>query len=52
MIFVLTIMNADSEQMRVVYEGAVKLNPSDVEAVQYLAVWHLERYYDVQIFYY
>lgn len=36
-------MNADSEQMRVVYEGAVKLNPSDVEAVQYLAVWHLER---------
>jgi hypothetical protein len=37
-------MNADSEQMRVVYEGAVKLNPSDVEAVQYLAVWHLERY--------
>lgn len=37
-------MNADSEQMRVVYEGAVKLNPSDIEAVQYLAVWHLERY--------
>ena len=36
-------MNADSEQMRVVYEGAVKLNPSDIEAVQYLAVWHLER---------
>ena len=36
-------MNADSEQLRVVYEGAVKQNPSDIEAVQYLAVWHLER---------
>jgi hypothetical protein len=36
-------MNADSEQMRVAFEMAVKLNPSDVEAVQYLAVWHLER---------
>jgi len=37
-------MNADSEQMRVMYEGAVKVNPSDVDAVQYLAVWHLERH--------
>ena len=36
-------MNADLEQLRVVYEGVVKQNPSDIDAVQYLAVWHLER---------
>ena len=33
----------DSEQLRVAYEGVVKQNPSNVEAVHYLAVWHLER---------
>ena len=34
----------DSEQLRVAYEGVVKQNPSNVEAVHYLAVWHLERH--------
>jgi len=34
---------SDSDQLRVFYEGNVKQNPSDVEAVHYLAVWHLER---------
>ena len=33
----------DSDQLRVCYEGVVKQNSSDVEAVRYLAVWHLER---------
>jgi hypothetical protein len=37
-------MAADSEQLRVCYEGIVKNNPSNVEAVHYLAVWHLERH--------
>lgn len=36
-------MMSDSEQLRVAYEGMVKQNPSNVEAVHYLAVWHLER---------
>ena len=36
-------MSADSEQLRVVYEGIVKHNPANAEAVHYLAVWHLER---------
>lgn len=34
---------SDSDQLRVFYEGNVKQNPSDIEAVHYLAVWHLER---------
>ncbi len=34
----------DSEQLRVCYEGVVKHNPSNIEAVHYLAVWHLERH--------
>jgi tetratricopeptide (TPR) repeat protein len=34
----------DSEHMRVAYEGIIKQNPSNVEAVHYLAVWHLERH--------
>lgn len=34
----------DSEQLRVYYEGVVKQNPSNIEAVHYLAVWHLERH--------
>ena len=34
----------DSEQLRVAYEGVVKQTPSNVEAVHYLAVWHLERH--------
>jgi hypothetical protein len=36
-------MNPDSEQLRSMYEGALKANPADSEAIQYLAVWHLER---------
>lgn len=35
---------SDSEQLRVCYEAAVKLNSANVEAVHYLAVWHLERH--------
>ena len=35
---------SDSEQLRLAYEGVVKQNPSNVEAVHYLAVWHLERH--------
>ena len=35
---------SDSEQLRIAYEGIVKQNPSNVEAVHYLAVWHLERH--------
>ena len=34
---------ADSDQLRVCYESVVKQNPSDIEAVHYLAIWHLER---------
>ena len=34
----------DSEQLRVYYEGVVKQNPSNIEAVHYLAVWHLDRH--------
>lgn len=34
----------DSEQLRVCYEGVVRQNPSNVEAVHYLALWHLERH--------
>jgi hypothetical protein len=35
---------SDSEQLRVCYEGVVRQNPSNVEAVYYLALWHLERH--------
>ena len=35
---------SDSEQLRVCYEGVVRQNPSNVEAVHYLALWHLERH--------
>ena len=34
---------ANSEQLRICYEGVVKHNPTNVEAVNYLAIWHLER---------
>lgn len=34
---------SDSEQLRVCYESIVKHNPSNLEAIHYLAVWHLER---------
>lgn len=37
-------MDADSDHMRLMYETAVKQNPSNLDAVQYLAVWHLERW--------
>eukprot|EP00601_Ochromonadales_sp_CCMP2298_P019210 CAMPEP_0173309500 /NCGR_PEP_ID=MMETSP1143-20121109/22364_1 /TAXON_ID=483371 /ORGANISM="non described non described, Strain CCMP2298" /LENGTH=152 /DNA_ID=CAMNT_0014251097 /DNA_START=59 /DNA_END=513 /DNA_ORIENTATION=- len=37
-------MNPDSEQLRGMYESALKVNPSDSDAIQYLAVWHLERH--------
>lgn len=33
----------DSESLRVMYEGVVKHNPNNIDAVYYLAVWHLER---------
>ena len=33
----------NSEQLRICYEGVVKHNPTNVEAVNYLAIWHLER---------
>jgi hypothetical protein len=33
----------DPENLRLCYEGIVKHNPNNVEAVNYLAVWHLER---------
>lgn len=42
----------DSEQMRVVYEGVIKQNPSSIEAVHYLAVWHLERHSFQQVNYF
>lgn len=34
---------SDTEQLRVYYEEIIKHNPSNVEAVHYLAMWHLER---------
>ena len=34
---------SDSEQLRVCYESIVKHNPSDLDAIHYLAIWHLER---------
>jgi tetratricopeptide (TPR) repeat protein len=34
----------DSEHLRIAYEGIIKQNPSNIEAVHYLAVWHLERH--------
>ena len=37
-------MMTDSDQLRVCYEGVIKQNPRDAEAVHYLAVWHLERH--------
>ena len=37
-------MMNDTEQMRICYEGIVKNNPSNMDAVNYLAVWHLERH--------
>lgn len=37
-------MMTDSDQLRGCYEGIIKNNPSDADAVQYLAVWHLERH--------
>eukprot|EP01035_Chromulina_nebulosa_P018192 gene18192-23853_t len=37
-------MTETSEQLRVFYESAVKLNPSNIEAVHYLAMWHMERH--------
>ncbi len=40
---------SESEQLRVLYEGIVKQNPSNVEAVHYLAVWHLERQSYLQV---
>ena len=40
----------DSEQLRLAYEGVVKQTPSNVEAVHYLAVWHLERHSFQQVF--
>ena len=36
-------MSADSEHLRVLYEGVVKHDASNIEAVQYLATWHMER---------
>lgn len=33
----------DSEQLRVCYENIVKQNPSNIEAVSYLAHWHMHR---------
>jgi hypothetical protein len=37
-------MATDSERLKVAYESVLKQNPSNVEAVHYLAVWHLERH--------
>ena len=34
----------ETEQLRIRYEGVVKQNPSDVEAVDFLAQWHLQRH--------
>lgn len=42
-------MMSESEQLRVLYEGIVKQNSSNVEAVHYLAVWHLERQSYLQV---
>lgn len=36
-------MAVDSEQLRVYYESIVKHNPTNVESVHYLALWHFER---------
>jgi hypothetical protein len=36
--------SVDAEQLRVCYEGILKHNPSNLEAIYYLAVWHLERH--------
>lgn len=41
---------SESEQLRVCYEGVVKQNPGNVEAVNYLAMWHLERHSYQQVF--
>lgn len=38
------VANSDSESLRLCYEGIVKHNPNNIEAVYYLAVWHLERH--------
>ena len=37
-------MDADSDHMRLMYETAVKQTPSNLDAVQYRAVWHVERW--------
>jgi hypothetical protein len=44
----------DSESLRVMYEGLIKHNPNNTEAVHYLAVWHLERqsFLQVKLFYF
>lgn len=39
----------DSEQLRQSYEAVVRHNPSNYEAVHYLAMWHLERHSFVQV---
>lgn len=35
--------SADAESLKLCYEGIVKHNPNNADAVSYLAVWHLER---------
>lgn len=33
----------DTENLRLCYEGIVKQNPNNIDAIYFLAVWHLER---------
>lgn len=37
-------MSVDPEQLRVLYEGVIKQDQSNIEAIHYLATWHLERH--------
>ena len=44
----------DIEALRVYYEGVVNQDPTDVDAVHFLGMWHLDRqsYYQVRILYF
>lgn len=33
----------EADRLRASYEGILKNNPSNIEGVHYLAIWHLER---------
>ena len=33
----------EADRLRASYEGILKNNPTNIEGVHYLAIWHLER---------